>query len=73
MMIARALWLLCLTVAVVAPPDGKKLMSVDESRRDPVLGGFRDRVADAVRREDLSQLRSLIGNPAHLEIGRPDA
>ena len=67
MMMVRSVGLLCLARAVGAPPDGKKLMPVDESRRDPVLGAFRDRVADAARREDLSQLRSLIGNPAHFE------
>lgn len=75
MTIARALWLLCLTLAVVAPPDGKKLMRVDVSRRDPVLRAFRDRVADAARREDLSQLRPLVGNPAGFESEEltPDA
>jgi hypothetical protein len=74
-MITRALWLLCLTLAVVAPPDGKRLMPVDVSRRDPVLRTFRDRVADAARREDLSQLRPLIGNPASFESDEltPDA
>jgi hypothetical protein len=75
MIMVRSIMRLCLVLALGAPLDGKKLMPVDESRRDPVLRAFRDRVADAARREDLSQLRPLIGNPAHFESDSlaPDA
>jgi hypothetical protein len=65
MMMVRSVGLLCLALAVGAPPDGKKLAPVDESRRDPVLRAFRDRVADAARREDLSRLRPLISDGAY--------
>jgi hypothetical protein len=66
-MMTRSVGLLCLALAIGAPPDGRKLLPVDESRRDPVLRAFRDAVVTAARREDLSQLRPLLGNPVHFE------
>jgi hypothetical protein len=65
MMMIRAVGLLCLALTIGAPPSGKKLVPVDESRRYPGLRAFRDRVADAARREDLSRLRPLISDGAY--------
>ena len=65
MMMVRLVGFLCLVLAVGGPPDGKKVVPVDESRRDPMLRAFRDQVADAARREDLSRLRPLISDGAY--------
>jgi hypothetical protein len=74
-MMIRSVGLLCVALAIGTPPDARKLVPVDESRGNPVLKVFRDRVVDAARREDLSRLRPLIGNPARFDSEEltPDA